>query len=94
MALQDFNNFGHPGNLKSVTSVSGGAGSTFDCTGENYGVGAVMIDSTYDGTIHLSDGGTISGALLTAGVIYPFSVSRVSGGSGGTIYLFKTQKVS
>jgi hypothetical protein len=77
MALQDFNNFGHPGNLKSVTSVSGG--SAFDCTEENYGVGAVMI---------------VSGSEINAGVVYPFSVSKVSGGSGGSIYLFKTQKVS
>ena len=92
MALQDFNKFGHPGNLKSVTSVSGG--NSFDCTGENYGVGAVMIVSGYNGTIHLSDGGTVAGSALTAGVVYNFSVSRVSGGTTSSIYLFKTQKVS
>lgn len=92
MALEEFNKFGHPGNLKSTTSVSGG--STLICTGSMYGVGAVMKVGSYDGTISLSDGGTISGTHLVAGTIYNLSVSKVSGGSAGSIYLFKTQKVS
>ena len=92
MALQDFNKFGHPGNLKSVSSVSGG--NTLDCINENYGVGAVMIVGSYNGTIHLSGGGTVAGTSLLAGVVYNFSVSRVSGGDAGSIYLFKTQKIS
>ena len=92
MALIEFNKFGHPGNLKSSTLVSGG--SELICTGSEYGVGAVMKVGSYDGTISLSDGGTVSGAHLTAGVVYNLSVSKVSGGSAGSIYLFKTQKVS
>ena len=92
MALEEFNKFGHPGNLKSVTSVSGGA--TLHCTGSMYGVGAVMKVGSYDGTIGLSDGGSVAGTALTAGVVYNLSVSKVSGGSAGSIYVFKTQKVS
>jgi len=92
MALPEFNKFGHPGNLKSSTKISGG--SSLICTGSEYGVGAVMITSGYNGFVSLSDGGIVSGSELTAGVVYNLSVSQVSGGSGGSIYLFKTQKVS
>ena len=92
MALDDFNKFGHPGNFKSVTKVNGG--SSLICTGSEYGVGAVVKFGSYDGFISLSDGGIVSGSEINAGVVYPFSVSKVSGGSGGSIYLFKTQKVS
>lgn len=90
--MAEFSKFGHPGNLKSTTSVSGG--STLICTGSMYGVGAVMKVGSYNGTITLSDGGTVSGTHLTAGTIYNFSVSEVAGGDTGSIYLFKTQKVS
>jgi len=57
-------------------------------------LGAVMKVGSYDGTISLSDGGTVVGTALTAGIVYPLSVSKVSGGTGGSIYVFKTQKVS
>lgn len=92
MALDDFNKFGHPGNLKGATLVNGG--SSLICTGSNYGHGAVMKVGSYNGTISLSDGGSIDGTHLTAGVIYNLSVSQVSGGSAGSLYVFKTQKVS
>ena len=92
MALDEFNKFGHPGNLKSVTKVNGG--ETLHCTGSMYGVGAVVKFGSYDGFISLSDGGVVSGSEINAGVVYPFSVSKVSGGSAGSIYVFKTQKVS
>ena len=90
--MAEFNKFGHPGNLKSSTSDNGG--SELICTGSMYGVGAVMKVGSYDGTISLSDGGSVSGAHLTAGVVYNLSVYGVSGGTSGSIYLFKTQKVS
>jgi len=90
--MAEFSKFGHPGNLKSVTSVSGGA--TLHCTGSMYGVGAVMKVGSYNGTIQLSGGGSVAGTALTAGVVYNLSVSKVSGGDTGSIYVFKTQKVS
>jgi hypothetical protein len=92
MALDEFNKFGHPGNLKSVTSVAGG--DSLHCTGSMYGVGAVMKVGSYDGTIHLSDGGSVAGTALTAGVVYNFSVLDITGGTAGSLYVFKTQKVS
>jgi len=90
--MAEFNKFGHPGNLKASTLVNGG--SELICTGSMYGVGAVMKVGSYDGTISLSAGGSVSGTHLTAGVVYNLSVSDVSGGTAGSIYLFKTQKVS
>lgn len=80
--------FGHKGNLKSSTLVS--AGTSFEATGSQYGVGAVMKVGSYDGIIYFSDGGFVSGSHLTANVVYPFSVYNVSGGTTGSIYLFKT----
>jgi len=87
----EFNKFGHPGNLKSSTLVNGG--DTLHCTGSMYGVGAVIKVGNYDGNITLSDGGVVSGTHLLEGVTYPFSVNTISGGTVGSIYVFKIQKV-
>ena len=89
MALEEFNKFGHPGKLKSVTKVNGG--ETLHCTGSMYGVGAVVKFGSYDGFIHLSDGGVVSGSEINAGVVYPFSVLDITGGTAGSIYVFKGQ---
>ena len=92
MAVIEFNQFGHPGNLKTATIVNGG--SSLHCTGSMYGCGAVMTTSGYNGIVYLSDGGFVSGSHLTAGVVYNLSVLEIGGGSAGSIYVFKTQKVS
>ena len=89
MALEEFNKFGHPGKLKTSTIVSGG--NTLHCTGSMFGCGAVMTTSGYNGIIHLSDGGFVSGSHLTAGVVYPLSVLDITGGTAGSIYVFKGQ---
>ena len=90
--MTEFSKFGHPGNLKSVTKVNGG--DSLICTGSEYGVGAVVKVGSYNGFITLSDGGIVSGSEINAGIVYPFSVSEISGGNAGSIYVFKTQKVS
>jgi hypothetical protein len=90
MASQ-FQQFGHKGNLKSAKLIN--AGTTFECTGSEYGVNAVIKNGSYNGIINLADGGFVSGSDLTSGVIYNFLVYSVSGGSAGSIYLFKTQGI-
>jgi hypothetical protein len=82
-----FNRMGHPGKLIGVVEVSGGTDTAF--TGSNYGAHAVMTQGSYDGTVHLTNGSAISGSHLTNGVVYELSVGLVSGGTTGTIYVFK-----
>ena len=89
-----FERMGHPGRYTS-TILTEGAGQT-DFTGSNYGYGAVMISGSYNGTITLSNGGSIAKAsdAFVEGQIYELSVSKISGGVAATggVYAFKRQQ--
>lgn len=78
---------GHPGKYYGTISVS--AGSQYDCTGSNFGIGAVLKSGSYNGDIYLTGGGFIHGENLTSGQLYELSVLKVSGGSVGGIYLIR-----
>ena len=90
-----FERLGHPGKF-TATILTEDAGQT-DFTGSNYGYGAIMISGSYNGTITLSDGGSIpkvADAGMSAGTIYELSVSKISGGATATggVYAFKRQQ--
>ena len=90
LAEQEFERLGHPGKFTSV-QLTEDDGQT-DFTGSNYGGSSLIISGSWLGTIQLTDGGTIINAsnVLTSGVLYDFSVQKVSGGAaGGGVFVFK-----
>lgn len=78
---------GHPG--KYLGSIEVRYGNQVDCTGSNFGIGAVIKSGSYNGDIYLTGGGFIHGENLGNGVIYELSVLKVVGGSTGGIYLLR-----
>lgn len=85
-----FERLGHPGKYYSALTYTSGQ---LDLTGSNYGYGSVVVKTEGSTTITLSGGGTIPAVNLTAGVIYDLSISKLSGGTGAVIYVFKKQGI-
>jgi len=84
-----FERLGHPGRYyKSLTYSSG----QLDLTGSNYGYGAVLVNTAGGATIHLSGGGTVTAASLPATHVIELSVSKITGGTGSTIFVLKRQQ--
>ena len=81
-----FEHIGHPG--KYVSSVGVADGQT-DYTGSNYGAAAVIVKTHGSSVFHLSGGGSIPAANLTAGVLYPLSLTKITDASSATIYVLK-----
>ena len=84
-----FSRLGHPGRYYASVAVADGQ---TDYTGSNYGYGAVIVKTHGSAIFHLSDGGTIPAANLTAGVIYELSVSKITAASSAAIYILKRQQ--
>jgi hypothetical protein len=83
-----FERLGHPG--RYITSRQYTSGQ-LDLTGSNYGYGALMVVTAGGATASLSGGGEIGLNDLTAKTIYDISLSKITGGSGSVIYVFKRQ---
>jgi hypothetical protein len=79
---------GHPGKYYGAINVR--YGNQVDCTGSDFGIGAIIKSGSYNGDIYLTGGGFIHGENLTSGQIYELSVLKVTGGNVGGIYLLKT----
>lgn len=83
---------GHPGTIHT-TLITGLSGSgAFYFTGSNFGYGACMTEGSFNGSIELTGGGSVSGSALTDGVIYELSINSVTAGDGGSVYVFKKRK--
>ena len=80
---------GTPGILNKVLTTIN-TGETY-FTGSNYGYGAIMKSGSYNGTITLSEGGTVACNGLSTGVVYEFSPKKISGGTANTggVHAFK-----
>ena len=89
-----FERLGHPGKFTEVSVVEGAGIMEF--TGSMYGYSAIIVSGSYSGDIELSDGGIIANVSdsLTNGVLYEFSIKKVSGGAStvGGVYVFKRQQ--
>jgi len=85
-----FERLGHPGKYYSALTYTTGQ---LDLTGSNYGYGSVLVVTPGGTTITLSGGGTIAANGLTAPIQLDLSVSRLSGGTGAVIYVFKKQGI-
>jgi|TARA_R100000951_G_scaffold112705_3_gene113425 hypothetical protein len=81
-----FENIGHPGEYVNVQTVPNG---TTHYTGSNYGAAAVIVKTHGSSVFHLSGGGSIPAANLTAGVLYPLSLTKITDASSATIYVLK-----
>jgi len=90
-AASQFERLGHPG--KYITSYQYTSGQV-DFTGSNYGYGAIMVVAAGGATASLSNGGTLNLGDLTAKSVYDFSISKISGGTAASVYLFKRQGVA
>lgn len=84
MAQDQFNRLGHPGRF--VKSVEVTSGETW-FTGSNFGASGVIRGTGASGSLHLSNGGTISLEDLDAGFIHELGIERVSGIGGGSVYI-------
>ncbi len=85
-----FEKHGHPGKYIKSYHFKGGI---FNATGSDYGWSSLMVVAGGGATASFSAGGQISCEDLTAGTIYDFSVSRLSGSAAlSEIYLFKRQQ--
>ena len=82
----DFQKKGHPGTYISASVVSDGMTAY---TGSNYGASAVIVKTHGSAVFHLSNGGTIPAANLTAGVVYDLSLSKITAASSAVIYVLK-----
>lgn len=82
----DFQKKGYPGKYISVTEVADGMTAY---TGSNYGASAVIVKTHGSAVFHLADGGQIPAANLTAGVVYDFSISKITAASSAVIYVLK-----
>ena len=85
----DFQKRGHPGKFYATTTVADGMTAY---TGSNYGWNAAIVKTHGSAVFHLSGGGTIPANNLTAGVVYEFSIQKITAASSATIYLLKTQE--
>ena len=83
-----FGRLGHPGKYTKVIRYTSGQ---TDFTGSNYGYGAIIVKTDGATTASLSNGGEIYCDELAEGVIYDFSVSKLSGGTGAIIYVLQRQ---
>ena len=81
-----FEHIGHPG--KYVSSVGVADGQT-DYTGSNYGAAAVIVKTHGSAVFHLSGGGEVAATNLTAGVLYPLSLKKITAASSATIFVLK-----
>ncbi len=84
-----FKRLGHPGKYIASTTVADGQ---TDYTGSNYGYGSVIVKTHGSAVFHLSDGGSIPAANLTAGVIYELSLAKITAASSAAIYVLKRQQ--
>ena len=78
---------GHPGAYIQSVTVAGG--TQVDFTGSQFGYGAVICAAASDSTITLTNGGTVAAASLIGAGVVDLSVLKVSGGSGGSVYVLK-----
>ena len=82
----DFQKKGYPGTYISASAVADGMTAY---TGSNYGVGAVIVKTHGSAVLHLAAGGEIPAANLTAGVVYDFSIKKITAASSAVIYVLK-----
>ena len=82
----DFQKKGHPGRFYAVETVADGMTAY---TGSNYGASAVIVKTHGSAVLHLAGGGQIPAANLTAGVVYDFSISKITAASSAVIYVLK-----
>jgi len=85
----DFQKRGHPGKFYASTTVADGMTAY---TGSSYGWNAVVVKTHGSAVFHLSGGGAIPAANLTAGVVYELSLKKITAASSATIYLLKTKE--
>ena len=85
----DFQKKGHPGRFYAVETVADGMTAY---TGSRWGFGAVIVKTAGSAVFHLSGGGTIAAANLSAGEVYEFSLQKITAASSATIYLLKTKE--
>jgi hypothetical protein len=90
-AASQFERLGHPG--KYITSYQYSSGDIY-FTGSNYGYGSIMVVAAGGATASLSNGGTLNLGDLNVKNVYDFSISRITGGTASSIYLFKRQGVA
>ena len=81
-----FHNKGYPGTYISASAVADGMTAY---TGSNYGASAVIVKTHGSAVLHLAGGGQIPAANLTAGVVYDFSISKITAASSAVIYVLK-----
>jgi hypothetical protein len=86
--IKPFEEYGFPGKYHSTIKYTTGQ---LDLTGSNFGYGAVMVITAGSATLH-SGNTTIASGDLTAKQIYDITLSKISGGTGASIYLFKRQQ--
>jgi hypothetical protein len=84
----DFDRLGDPGKYYKSQTVADGQ---TDYTGSNYGYGSVIVNTHGSAIFHLSSGGSIAAANLTAGVVYDLSLAKITAASSATIYVMKKQ---
>ena len=82
----DFQKKGYPGTYISASAVADGMTAY---TGSNYGARAVIVKTHGGSVFHLADGGEISASLLTAGVVYDFSLREIRSASSAVIFVLK-----
>ena len=85
----DFQKKGHPGRFYGVETVADGMTAY---TGSNYGWNAAIVKTHGSAVFHLSGGGTIAATNLSAGVVYEFSLQKITDASSAVIYLLKTKE--
>ena len=85
----EFKKRGHPGKYWQTTTVADGMTAY---TGSNYGWNAAIVKTHGSAVFHLSGGGTIPATNLSAGVVYEFSLQKITDASSAVIYLLKTQE--
>ena len=85
----EFKKRGHPGKFYAATTVADGMTAY---TGSNYGWNAAIVKTHGSAVFHLSGGGTVAATNLSAGVVYEFSLEKISAASSAVIYLLKTQE--
>ena len=78
--------FIHYGKWKRSTQIVSGSG-IFTATGSNSGVEGILMGTNPEGTIVLTDGGSITIDNLTNTVVHEFSVNTVEVTGGDHVYL-------
>ena len=82
----EFKTKGYPG--KYIRSQTVADGITV-YSGSNFGASAVIVKTHGGSVFHLADGGAISASLLTAGVVYDFSLREIRSASSAVIFVLK-----